>query len=100
MIIYNVTIKIDEDIQTDWLGWIRDEHIPAVMATGCFKSFKILRLLMDEPDGITYSVQYMTDEMSDILKYQDNFARTLQQEHIDRFTNRFVAFRTLLQEVE
>ena len=32
MIVYNVTVSVDENITSDWLAWMKDEHIPEVMA--------------------------------------------------------------------
>ena len=36
MIVYNVTTKVAAAIQTDWLQWIKEEHIPDIINTGCF----------------------------------------------------------------
>jgi hypothetical protein len=40
MIIYNLTINIDESIHDEWLLWIK-ELIPQVLATGKFKDAKL-----------------------------------------------------------
>jgi hypothetical protein len=53
MFIYNVTIKVAHTIHTDWFHWMKNEHIPAVMASGCFSHFQFVRLLeTDEEDGV------------------------------------------------
>jgi hypothetical protein len=58
-LIYNVTIKVEATIADEWLRWLQDEHIPDVMATGCFSNYKIVRLLeVDESEGPTYAVQH------------------------------------------
>ncbi len=36
MIIYNVTVKIDNDVVAEWLNWMQTVHIPDVMQTGYF----------------------------------------------------------------
>jgi len=36
MIIYNLTVKVDEAIAKDWLQWLLDVHIPDVLNTKCF----------------------------------------------------------------
>ena len=36
MFIYNVTIKIQEAIHEPWLQWLKEEHVPEVLASGCF----------------------------------------------------------------
>jgi len=40
MIMYNVTVMVEEDLATAWLDWMNQTHIPEVMATGffCFAS--------------------------------------------------------------
>ena len=36
MIIYNVTVSVEEDFTNDWLHWMKTEHIPEVMDCGVF----------------------------------------------------------------
>ena len=36
MIIYNVTINIEEAATAEWLAWMQETHIPDVIATGKF----------------------------------------------------------------
>ena len=37
MIIYNVTVTLNENIHSRWVEWIRKEHIPEVLSTRLFK---------------------------------------------------------------
>ena len=41
MIIYNVTVSVEESVQTEWLNWMRNKHIPEVMACGIFTKAQI-----------------------------------------------------------
>ena len=41
MILYNVTVGIDEDVEEEWLVWMIKIHIPEVMATEMFKTFEM-----------------------------------------------------------
>ena len=62
MIIYNVTINIDESAHDQWLNWLRTKHIGEVLATGCFYKAKLSRVLVEEEmGGVTYSVQYFAE---------------------------------------
>jgi hypothetical protein len=98
MIQYNVTVKIDLDVHEDWLNWMTEIHIPEVMETGIFLSNRIARVLFqDETDGITYSFQYICEDMSAMQKYSSTFAPALQKAHADRYEGKFVAFRTMLE---
>lgn len=99
MIIYNVTISIDHEVQEEWLRWMKQVHIPEVMSTGLFIDNKILRVLNVDDTGATFSVQYSLNAMADYEKYQQEFAPRLQAEHTQRYKDKFVAFRTLLEVV-
>ncbi|MCB0509160.1 MAG: DUF4286 family protein [Bacteroidetes bacterium] len=101
MIIYSVTVKIDLDVHDVWLNWMKEVHIPEVLATGKFVKHKFHRILAEnEVDGISYNVQYYAESISDYFEYRDNFAAALQQKTINNYEGKFVAFRTLLKEVE
>ena len=100
MIIYNVTVKIDLSVHDLWIRWMKEEHIPRVMETGCFTESKIFRVLQeDETEGITYAFQYKANSISDYFNYKETFADKLQKESLDLFPGKYTAFRTLLREV-
>jgi hypothetical protein len=97
MIIYNVTVNIENDVREEWLQWMKTKHIPDVMDTGYFIENKICKVLVDEEQGTTYSIQYTCKNMDKLKEYQHHHAPRLQKEHTDRYANKFVAFRTLLE---
>jgi hypothetical protein len=100
MLVYNVTINVDDDIHEEWAGWMSSEHVPNVIATGCFKDFRMYRLLSPEPEeGETYVIQYYCNTVEDYERYQIEHAAILQSEHKDKYDGKFTAFRTLLEEV-
>ena len=101
MIIYNLTINIDESVHDDWLEWMKTNHIPDVMRTGMFKENKLLRLLGDDQSGgFTYCVQYTCENMESFQQYEDIYAPALRGEYNNRFKDKFVAFRTLLETID
>lgn len=98
MILYNVTVSIDKEIEQEWLAWMLQKHIPEVMATACFVENKVLHLLQEsENEGSTYAFQYFCNSLEDLAHYQKNFAPALQKEHTEKFKDKFVAFRTILE---
>ncbi|MAP01933.1 MAG: hypothetical protein CMD01_03850 [Flavobacteriales bacterium] len=99
MILYNVTINIDYDCHDDWLKWMKQTHVPDVLDTGLFINAKICRIHAEEQGGVSYSIQYLLNSKSDYNTYQDLYAPKLQQEHTQKFSGKFVAFRTLLEVV-
>lgn len=100
MIIYNVTIKVEPSIATEWLEWLKREHIPDVTGTGCFTHATTLHMLeADETDGITYAVQYHANSKEEYQRYIENFADEMRQKALTKWGNRFIAFRTVMRVV-
>jgi len=99
MIIYNVTLVIDSDVRDEWLKWMKEKHIPDVMATGKFTDCKVSRILAEEEGGKSYSIQYLCPDIETYNNYQSENAVQLQKEHNQKFGGKFVAFRTLLDVV-
>ena len=62
MYIYNVTINVENSIHLQWLDWMKNSHIPAMLATNKFSKALMTKVMVEEEmGGITYSVQYTTD---------------------------------------
>jgi len=100
MILYNVTVNLEKGAEQEWLDWMKNQHIPDVLATGLFLENKIFRLLNEtENDGSTFSVQYFANSLDDIEIYIQEHSHRLQSEHAQKFQGRFVAFRSLLEGV-
>lgn len=101
MVLYNVTVSVDSDVESEWLSWMRMEHIPEVLETGYFESNRILKLLNDQPDatGPTYAIQYELENIGRLDQYLQNEAVVLQQKHLQRFGQKCIAFRSVLEEV-
>lgn len=100
MILYNVTVSIDPEIKDDWLTWMRENHIPDVLKTGCFIEARILRVHGEEEGGLTYAISYLSPNQEKYDEYQTKYAPSLQAEHGAKYNGRFAAFRTILSVVE
>ena len=100
MIIYNVTVNIDDSIVDQWLAWIK-EHIPKVLATGKFTDAKLTKVLVEEQmGGQTYSIQYRAISKEALNAYYENDAEKLRQDGLSKFGDKMLAFRTELEIVD
>ncbi len=100
MIVYNITIKIVAEIEKEWVQWQINEHIPEIMATELFSDFKFYRLLEEDTnDGITYVVQYFSSTFENYTRYINSSASTLRQKSFEKWGDKFIAFRTVMQVV-
>lgn len=97
MIIYNVTMNVQEDIHDDWVKWMKEEHIPDMLKTRKFTKALMTKVLVKEPmGGITYSVQYTAESRKMLDKYYAEDAEDLRSRS-KAFEGKFVAFRTELE---
>lgn len=98
MIIYNVTVNVEEAVHEEWVQWMRDVHIPDMIGTGKFSGARMVKVLVEEEmGGITYSVQYYADTRSDLENYYSDDAERMRGEALKKFPNKFLAFRTELE---
>jgi hypothetical protein len=98
MILYNVTINIDDSVHDQWLHWMQDKHIPEVLATGKFTSARMVKVLIEEEmGGTTYATQYATDSKATLDKYYQEDAPRLRDEALRLFADKMMVFRTELE---
>lgn len=101
MILYNVTVNVEDHIHDEWLQWMQEVHIPEVMQTGKFTDYKMFKILsrQEGETGETYSIQYFAAGMHDYQTYQQDFAPALQRKTFDKYGDNVLAFRTLMETV-
>lgn len=100
MLLYNVTLIIEDSAAEEWLQWMQEIHIPEVMATGKFISNRLLKVLDSPNEGVTYCSQYVAENEEDYNDYKANFGPALQAKLQSKFENKVLAFRTLMQYVD
>ena len=97
MILYNVTINIDDAVVDSWLLFMKEKHISDVLRTGLFIKCNLCKIHAEEHGGKSFSIQYFLKSWDDYNNYQNNYSDKLQKEHSEKFQGKFVAFRTVLQ---
>lgn len=98
MIIYNVTVNVENEIAEQWLKWLKEVHVSEVVGTGCFTNARILKLCdTNEAEGVTYTVQYAANTLRDYENYLEKYANEMRQKAFDKWGNRFIAFRTVME---
>jgi hypothetical protein len=100
MYIYNVTTQLLWSVHDEWKKWMLEEHIPAVVATGCFTHHRMVRVLeIEEAEGPTYAVQYFTDTMEEYRRYITRHAAALRLEGQKKWGNACISFRSVMEVV-
>jgi len=79
---------------------MKEQHIPDVMASGCFDESRLVRLLeIDEEDGPTYAAQYHTTDYDRYQQYISVFAPAMRKSVTDNWGDQLVLFRSLMEVV-
>lgn len=97
MIVYNVTLSIHPERELEVINWLRNEHVPEVLATGLFLGAECFKV--HEQPGLphnSFAIQYRMKSWSDYAQYKERFAQALQQKTAERFGEHVLAFRTFL----
>jgi len=97
MMVYNETVIVDEVVHKQWLQWLQNNYLPLVMATGCFSNNTVLQVLDSPNDGVTYCVQFFTDNRAAYDDYVLEYQQQFQALQYQQFENQIVLFTTLMQ---
>jgi hypothetical protein len=100
MIIYNETFVVGEASSLAWLNWMKMVYIPEVIATGLFHSYKILTVINSPNEGVTYCIQFLTDDLQKYHLFDINGSPALHGRLNQQFENKFVMFNSIMQLVE
>ena len=97
-ILYNVTVIVDPSIESEWLQWMKETHIPDVMNTGSFETYQLQKVLTEGSEGgTTFAIQYLAPNMDTLDHYQAKHAPRLQEAHNTKYAGKFGAFRTIME---
>jgi hypothetical protein len=97
MILYNITVIIDEAIHDEWLQWVDSRYIPGIMDSGMFVSSRLLKVIDSPNEGVTYCMQFIADSVDQYNAYKEKFADPLISEHDRKFEGSLVSFTTLME---
>ena len=97
MLLYNVTSSIEPAAASAWLTYMREVHMPEVIASGYFIKSQLLRVLNEEDGGHTYAAQYYCVSQAQLEAYQQHAAPALRADMEHRFSGQYVSFRTVLE---
>lgn len=98
MYLYNVTLKVSHGIKEEWIQWMKEVHIPEVLATECFSDAKFFHLFENsDEEGETYSVQFFAESKALYNRYLDKYAPELRNKTASVWGDKVIGFRTVMQ---
>ena len=101
MVIYNITTHVESSIEESWLKWMKEKHLPEMLATKKFKTAKIFKIINEnDKGGVSYAAQYQCDNKITLEQYLNDFAAKLREDSVNKFGDRILSFRTELELIE
>jgi hypothetical protein len=97
MLLFNVTIIVEEPSANDFITWMKEDHIPALMEKECFVSHRLFKILDSPNEGITYSVQFIADSEADFNTFREKFEHEFTAHIYTRYPEKLVVFSTLME---
>lgn len=100
MILFNTTFHVSLDLAPDWVHWMKETQLPAIMETGLPSEHRLLHLLTElDNGGKTYSCQLNFTTMAAYEVYKLMHHPVFQRQLYQKFTNQYVEFETLLEDI-
>ncbi|MFC0183073.1 protein of unknown function [Pseudarcicella hirudinis] len=100
MLLYNITYSIDENIHTQFIEWMKENHLKEVSAISFLQNCTILKLLTEiDNGGVTYTFQYRFTSMDSFDIFQNEYEDDLRNKVHQKFKGSFVDFASLLEEI-
>lgn len=97
MILYNITVIIEDSIEKEWLLWIDSEFVPKVLSSELMVSSRLLKVLDSPNEGLTYCLQFVADSHEDYYTFKTVHASSLLDAHTLKFKNQALFFSTLME---
>ena len=100
MYIYNITFNVDKAIEKEWLDYIKNNFIHKMLKSGLLKSSLTSKIMVDEAQGNSYSIQFAADNKTDLKQFIDSELYPILNELHLKFSPKMVYFATELDVID
>lgn len=97
MILYNITVIIDRSIEALWLKWINQTFLAQASESELLISSRLLKVLDSPNEGITYCLQFVSENLQTHTEFKDKHATALLETHAVEFKNQSVFFSSIME---
>ena len=97
MILFNITVIIEEEIEAEWLKWIKNVFVPDALSSNLLVSNRLLKVLNSPNEGITYCLQFIADDLKNYTEFANKHSSALLNTHTEQFKNKAVSFSSIME---
>lgn len=99
MLIYNMTMNVDESIHLKWKNWVSEHYIPSMLNTKKFSKALVTQVLVNEEmGGLTYSIQFTAPTESHLAAFKETHQAKVESK-FQQFKGEVVFFSSVLKVV-
>jgi len=95
MLVYNVIISIEVQCAEEWKNWMTEKHIPDILKTGLFTQYNFFEMRNTNQTIREFIIFYYCKDVKTYNLYQQKYAPMLQNEHTEKYKNKFKVNRNL-----
>jgi uncharacterized protein DUF4286 len=81
MVLYEVTLQLNEVPESELVDYMMRVHIPAIWATGCFRQIRF-----DQASPTRFRTSYQAESQAELDRYLRDHAAGLRAEFAGRFS--------------
>jgi len=100
MILYNITFNVEDDIKSEWLDFMKKEFIPNMTSSGILTNPLLSELLLKEPQGTSYALQFRVKDLDSLRKFQAEEWHPVFRILHDKFGDKVVFFPTEMKIID
>ncbi len=100
MYIYNITFHVSKEIEKEWLEYIKKTFIPAMLKSGLLESSLTSKVVTDDPNGTSYSIQFKTKDKETLAHFIQTELEPIVNKIIQKFSPEMVYFATELDVID
>ena len=94
MISYEVTVEVADGLVDRYMEFMRTRHIPALLATGCFRLAE-----WDRATETRFRQRYLADKLADLERYLEQHAPALREDFAQHFPSGTNLVREIWEEL-
>ncbi len=95
MVSYEVTVSVDEGLEAQYERYMRERHIPQIMATGCFH-----HTVFERGDDGRFRTRYVAETRADLDRYLRDHTTAFRNDFAQHFPTGAAAARAVYGAVQ
>lgn len=101
MLLYNTTFHVDDDVQKNFLIWLKEVYVEEIKKTDLLSNPRLCRILSHKEEGSeSFSLQWEVESSGTLHRWHVQQGAKLNEELSNIFKDKVVGIPTLMEVME